>query len=252
MGENLEDLKTEFEEALRELDGEMVAKDATIESLSRKLEDARGRIEELERDFAKLQSPEGVHINMLSGKIAKISMMLCAHTHGEEAVREFRAKDARIAELERELGRDDEDLPYVKPMSKEAYEECMRLASDYEDRRAFEVPAVAARIAEQDQTIATLREACKFKNDKIEELDAQATLRGREMWAIWNSCNGVFEVTNWRKDALDVIAEAYSEHETVVPVRVFVEPEDDHDLRHSHEDDREVLWRERAEKEQAE
>lgn len=32
--------------------------------------------------LAKLQTPEGVHANMLHGKIAKISMAQCAHTHG--------------------------------------------------------------------------------------------------------------------------------------------------------------------------
>lgn len=66
--------------------------------------------------------------------------------------------------------------------------------------------------------------------------------RGKEMWAIWNSCNGVFEVFDWRRDALDTIAEAYSEHETVVPVRVVVEEEDRHGLRHQYEDMREDLW----------
>lgn len=91
---------------------------------------------------------------------------------------------------------------------------------------------------------------CAAKDARIAELERELTkfhaaqpLRGREMWAIWNSCNGVFDVTNWRKDALDVIAEAYSEHETVVPVRVLVEPEDDHDLRHAHEDEREAAHR---------
>jgi hypothetical protein len=67
------------------------------------------------------------------------------------------------------------------------------------------------------------------------------------MWAVWNSCNGVFEVACWRKDALNIIAEAYSEHETVVPVRVVVEDEDRHWLRHQYEDEREAQWRARNE-----
>ena len=67
---------------------------------------------------------------------------------------------------------------------------------------------------------------------------------GNEMWAVWNSCNGVFEVTSWRQDALDIITEAYSKHETVIPVRVFVEDEDRHWLRHAQEDELEALRRE--------
>ena len=37
----------------------------------------------------------------------------------------------RIGELERELGRDEEDFPPdIKPMAKETYDECMRIAKD--------------------------------------------------------------------------------------------------------------------------
>jgi hypothetical protein len=79
----------------------------------------------------------------------------------------------------------------------------------------------------------------------------QMTLRGTEMWAVWNSCNGIFEVTSWRQDALAIIEEAYSEHETVVPVRVFVDHEDRNWQRHAHEDEREIRWRKREETEPA-
>lgn len=40
--------------------------------------------------LAALQTAEGVHMAMLTGKIAKISMLQCAHTHGEDCVREYR------------------------------------------------------------------------------------------------------------------------------------------------------------------
>lgn len=38
-----------------------------------------------------LKDPAAVHHNMLVGKIAKIDMMTCAHTHGEDMVRRWRA-----------------------------------------------------------------------------------------------------------------------------------------------------------------
>ena len=44
-----------------------------------------------ERVMAKLADPAAVHINMLSGRIAKISMEQCAHIHGEEMVARWRA-----------------------------------------------------------------------------------------------------------------------------------------------------------------
>jgi hypothetical protein len=34
----------------------------------------------------KLYDPDAVHFNMLAGKMAKISMAQCAHTHGEDMV----------------------------------------------------------------------------------------------------------------------------------------------------------------------
>lgn len=39
---------------------------------------------------ALLEDSEGVHLAMMSGKIAKISMLQCAHTHGEQAVADYR------------------------------------------------------------------------------------------------------------------------------------------------------------------
>ncbi|MBL8505907.1 MAG: Lar family restriction alleviation protein [Methylobacillus glycogenes] len=38
-----------------------------------------------------LQTESAVHAHMVAGKIAKISMLNCAHTHGEEAVTKYRA-----------------------------------------------------------------------------------------------------------------------------------------------------------------
>lgn len=40
--------------------------------------------------YRELQKPEVVHVCMLRGIVAKISMMDCAHTHGEQAVTDYR------------------------------------------------------------------------------------------------------------------------------------------------------------------
>ncbi len=45
--------------------------------------------------LAALQTAEGVHMAMLTGKIAKISMLQCAHTHGEAAVTEYQLAHAQ-------------------------------------------------------------------------------------------------------------------------------------------------------------
>lgn len=53
------------------------------------------------------------------------------------------------------------------------------------------------------------------------------TLRGNEAWAVWNNCNGVFEVCMDRDDAVKKLAEYPVEAGCkVVPVRVYEEPED--------------------------
>ena len=44
------------------------------------------RIREIEAEMAKLSDSNSVHVSMLTGRIAKISMLQCAHTHGEEMV----------------------------------------------------------------------------------------------------------------------------------------------------------------------
>lgn len=107
--------------------------------------------------------------------------------------------------------------------------------------------------AAKDASIRDYMNICEDLSRKLEEARGRiAELEcGREMWAVWNSCNGVFEVACWRRDALNIIAEAYSEHETVVPVRVFVEDEDRHWLCHQREDEREAMWKSRPDPETA-
>ena len=53
---------------------------AIQQSIVEALQEAEARV------MAKLSDPAAVHVNMVAGKIAKISMEQCAHTHGEEMV----------------------------------------------------------------------------------------------------------------------------------------------------------------------
>jgi hypothetical protein len=155
------------------------------------------------------------------------------------------AKDARIAELEalcQTQGVADGNRitrleAAIKPFA--------RLADIESDgRRDDEI--FYSRHGGPDRTVKLTHGDLRTARSTLEGKQPQeAAEQGTEMWAVWNSCNGVFEVTNWRKDALAIIAEAYSEHETAVPVRVLVEDEDRHWLRHGREDEREALWRSR-------
>lgn len=63
-------------------------------------------------------------------------------------------------------------------------------------------------------------------------------LRSSQEWAIWNNCNGVFEVFPRRAGAQVVAKLNYKGADvTVIPVRTFVEPEDNHWHRHKREDE---------------
>jgi hypothetical protein len=58
------------------------------------------------------------------------------------------------------------------------------------------------------------------------------TLHGREAWAVWNDCNGVFEVHLDREDAVGKLPEYPAGAECkVIPVRVYEESEDRWGLR---------------------
>jgi hypothetical protein len=65
--------------------------------------------------------------------------------------------------------------------------------------------------------------------------------RASPMWAVWNDCNGVFEVHARKRDAqssIDGMATGYHpDRESVVPVRVYLEPNDDWDFRDRQEDE---------------
>lgn len=56
-------------------------------------------------------------------------------------------------------------------------------------------------------------------------------LCGDKAWAVWNSCNGVFEVAMSRQGAVERLAEYLDCECRVVPVRVYTEPEDRWDFR---------------------
>ena len=71
---------------------------------------------------------------------------------------------------------------------------------------------------------------------------------GSEAWAVWNSCNGVFtDTVRWTKTEADWLLD--DDHKDaggkVVPVVVFVEPEDRHWLREVYEKERAHLVPER-------
>lgn len=70
-----------------------------------------------------------------------------------------------------------------------------------------------------------------------------AMLRSSQDWAVWNDCNGVFETHCRRSEAQAAIRERYGDGETVVPVRVIVEPAD---TRHMREWQENELERRRA------
>lgn len=73
-------------------------------------------------------------------------------------------------------------------------------------------------------------------------LCATIVFRSSEGWAVWNDCNGAFEVLWRRSDANQAIAERYSDcGARAEPIRVIREPEDHVCLRH---------WRETREHEQ--
>lgn len=62
--------------------------------------------------LAMLQTPEGVHANMLAGKIAKISPAQCAHTHGSTGVE---PTDEQIdAVFTAWAGKNDFGVPYLR------------------------------------------------------------------------------------------------------------------------------------------
>lgn len=66
-------------------------------------------------------------------------------------------------------------------------------------------------------------------------------LRSSEEWAIWNSCNGIFELMPRRAAALQAAKERYAATDvTVVPARAFIEPEDEHWHRKFREDELEA------------
>lgn len=57
-----------------------------LKSLQAELDEAGRRAGAAERKFAMLHDPNSVHIAMIRGDIAKISMRQCAHVHGEKTV----------------------------------------------------------------------------------------------------------------------------------------------------------------------
>jgi hypothetical protein len=64
-------------------------------------------------------------------------------------------------------------------------------------------------------------------------LCAVIVLRSSEAWAVWNSCNGVFETTWRRAEAEQLIAGSYRDCDaSAVPVRVMLEPKEDVHMRH--------------------
>lgn len=68
-----------------------------IASLTQSLLEAETHIQSLELDLAKLQDPVAVHMNMLKGTIAKISLRQCAHLHA--ATEELSKAEEVAAEL---------------------------------------------------------------------------------------------------------------------------------------------------------
>lgn len=59
-----------------------------------------------------------------------------------------------------------------------------------------------------------------------------ALLKSSRDWAVWNSCNGVFETFPTRAEAREVIKARYSGCDaTVMPVRTILEPEDSRHMR---------------------
>lgn len=66
-------------------------------------------------------------------------------------------------------------------------------------------------------------------------------LRSSEEWAIWNDCNGIFELRPTRAEARKIATEQYAGCDvSVVPARAFVEPKDDHWQRAFRENEREA------------
>ena len=57
---------------------------------------------------------------------------------------------------------------------------------------------------------------------------ATMSFRGSEMWAVWNDCNGVFEVASRKAEAQRILEKEFSDFQaSVVPVRVYLEPNKD-------------------------
>lgn len=54
-------------------------------------------------------------------------------------------------------------------------------------------------------------------------------LCGDKAWAVWNDCNGVFEVSFDRRGAVKRLEE-YPQGCSVIPVRVYAEPRDEWDF----------------------
>jgi hypothetical protein len=65
---------------------------------------------------------------------------------------------------------------------------------------------------------------------------------GTEAWAVWNNCNGVFEVTMWRADAQKLIDDGEYPECDVIPVTIVECPEGQHIDRNHDEDIRERDW----------
>lgn len=66
-------------------------------------------------------------------------------------------------------------------------------------------------------------------------------LRSTEEWAVWNDCNGIFEVHPRRALAAQAVSERYANCQvTVVAARAFVEHDDDQWLRKMREDELEA------------
>lgn len=150
-----------------------------------------------------LKTAEGVHAAMLRGTLPKISMIQCAHTHGEEAVASYRAQiespvsaDAGNVEwIDDQGSRHTVTIPYAAELLKQLFDEWpdgvneIEAALQWRDREIACLKVEAGKGVTDER--ATFERWCTTEEAELdtlkvrnEKLDIEA-YRSRETFSAW-------------------------------------------------------------------
>jgi hypothetical protein len=107
------------------------------------LDDLANGLEAARADLEKLKDPAAVHLNMLKGTIAKISMMQCAHIHGMAEMERWNRMlrlEAENEKLREAVGQALDDMGKdglcVCPACKDLLKEAAAISADHKEQQA--------------------------------------------------------------------------------------------------------------------